>query len=368
VFLVATETEGEGKTAMTVARVDPEARSTHAAAEGYRALVMGDTVLARQKYTEAGEILERASKKELPAADKHLLRFLAASQYYHGGDYRRAAALSARINPGHLRPGHRPTLDQFRKDVEERASPDYALRIRKAVFQCRVQKRFDDAIRLLQDHPYLLDRPSLAWIRADLCLRSGRIKAAVLFSADAVRYSNFHPTPVFLRAGAATFLKALGKPVEAAEFLHLVQNKEPTALDWVAVCADLYAKLEHGKGDSTAGWELLRLMDIARHDFAMLPLNTTADADVRHAMAHGCLLAAITADLLKGRHEAMKYVEAGEALATHQIFVEIFRQLRTAADGVWIHSPDVAVQLTKISVQLDSRREQAEQSSLSTAA
>lgn len=353
---------------MIVSRIDPEARSTHAAAKGFRALCEGDTEVARQKYTEAGEILERGSKHDLPAADKHLLRFLAASQYYHGGEYQRAKALVAKVNAGHLRPGHRGTLNQLRKDVEERADAGYAKRIREAVVHCWMSRQSDEAIRILQAHPYVFERAALARIRFDLCLRLGRIEAAVLFSADANRFSSFHPVPVFVRAGAATFLKSLGKPAEATAFLQLVKTKEPTALDWVAVCSDLYTKLERGKGDSSVGWELLRLMDLAQEDFDRLPANTAADSDVRICMAHGYLLAAIAADLLKGRQEAMKYVDAGESLTAHEVFTEIFRKLRTAADEFWFHSPEVTAQLAKISIQLDSRHEQAEQSTLSTAA
>lgn len=348
---------------MTVSRIDPEARSTHAAAKGFRALCEGDTLLARQKYTEAGEILEAGSKHDLPAADKHLLRFLAASQYYHGGEYRRAATLAARINRGHLRPGHRPKLDQFRKDVEERADTGYAKRIREAVLGCWMRRQVDEAIRLLQDHPYVFGRAELARIRFDLCLRSGRVKAAVLFSADANRFSNFHPTPVFLRAGAATFLKTLGKPAEAAEFLQLVQAKEPTALDLVAVCSDVYLRLV--KGDLTAGTDVVQLIDLAHREFAQFPPHTVADPDVRNFMTHGYLMAAIAADVLTGRQEAMKYVEAGEELATPGIFTAIFRNLRAAADGVWIHSPEITAQLTSISARLDSRLDEVEQSALS---
>lgn len=344
---------------MIVSRIDPEARSTHASAKGFRALCEGDTALAREKFAEAGKILEDGAAHTESAPEKNLLRFLAASQYYHGGEYQRANRIVQRTKPKYLSQYDREKFEQFRKDVEERADSSYAFRLRKAVFDYRAQGRVEDAIRLLQDHPYVLERSALAWTRADLCLRSGRIKAAVLFSADAVRFSDFHPEPVFLRAGAATFLKSLGKPAEAVEFLQLVQSKEPTALDLVAVGVALYDRFQ--KGDLSVGPELLRLLDLARQDFARLPSRTVSDPDVRDYMAHGHLLAAITADALQGREQAMKYVEAGEALAVHRVIVDVFRHVRAVADTVWLHTPEITAQLATISPGLDSRWQQTEE-------
>lgn len=65
---------------MIVSRIDPEARSTLAAAEGFRALSVGDTVLARQKYTEAGAILEAGAKETTALPEKNLLRFLRSTR------------------------------------------------------------------------------------------------------------------------------------------------------------------------------------------------------------------------------------------------------------------------------------------------
>lgn len=338
------------------------------AAEGSRALSEGDTILARQKYTEAGDILKKASEATRKSAAKQHLRFLAASQYFRGGEYAKAIKVCRRVDCGHLPVADQRLFDDFYRTVKARTDPNYLQRLRSTVHSMREKGEAERAIELLKDNPYIWERSWLAWTRTDLCLRSGQIKAAVLFSADAVRFSNFHPKLVFLRAGASTFLNSIGKSDEATEFLRLVQSKEPTALDWVAVCYDLYDKLEQGKGDPDAGRELLRLMDLAQLGFTQLPADTVADTDVRNAMAHGFLLAAIAADLLRSRQEAMKYVNAGEELQAHQIISEIFRRLRVAADEVWIHSPDLALQLAKISIQLDSRRDQAEQSMLSTAA
>lgn len=339
---------------MIVSHIDPDALSSHAAAKGFRALCEGDTVLAREKYSEAGKILESGAARIESGPEKNLLRFLAASQYYHGGDYQRAKRIVDRTKPMYLSESDREKFEAFRKDVDERADPEYPLRIRAAVFSARKTERWDAAIELLQRHPYVLERSALAWTRADLCLRSGRIKAAVLFSADAIRFSNYHPTPVFLRAGAGTFLKLHKKADEAAEFLRLVLDKQPTALDLVAVATDLYDKMKQGQAD--AGFELLRLIDVAQQEFAQLPLETTSDLDVRLCMAHGYLLAAITADRLRSRQEAIRYVDTGKVVAPPGLVADIFRLLGASAEGHWIHDPEIGKQLDSVTSQLGFRQ------------
>ena len=54
---------------------------------------LGDTDRARACYLEAGKLIEASIANERKQSEKHLLRFLAASQYYHGGHYEKALAL-----------------------------------------------------------------------------------------------------------------------------------------------------------------------------------------------------------------------------------------------------------------------------------
>lgn len=350
---------------MIVSRIDPEARSTHAAAKGFRALCEGDTVLAREKYAEAGEILERGSKRDVPAADKHLLRFLAASQYYHGGEYQRAAKLVAKINRGHLRPGDRPTLDQFRKDIEERADPQYPARVRLAVFAAWKQGRWDAGIDLLQRHPFVVERSMLAWLRADLCCMSGRLKAAALFSADAIRFSSFHPTPVVLRAGAPLVLEFRGRGPEAAQYIELILEHAPTPLDWVTAAAALLPDVQ--RSDVAAAEELLRRFERARSVFPSLPATTAHDPDVRSWMSHGFFLAVLTTDQLKGREAALTLLGEAEAFGPTGVYIDIIRILRSD-NGEWLKKPEVLKLASEGPFRLQDQRSKKSDASFATAA
>jgi hypothetical protein len=308
---------------MTVFRIDRDAHSTHAAAKGFRALCEGDTVLARQKYTEAGEILERGSKADVPAADEHLLRFLAASQYYHGGEYQRAKAVAAKVNAGHLRPGHRELLSQFHEDVNERADAGYAKRVQKAVFDAWTTGRWDVAIKLLQDHPYAVERSLMAWTRSDLCYMQGQLKAAALFSADAVRFAHCGPTAVYLRAAGALRFYEPARDRAANEYTNLLLTHNPTALDYVTACVFRFERLKGG--DRVSGEELLRLFDQALTAFDKLPVVTKADAAVRGYMAHGYLLASLTLSAFGEARRAEQFAETGVQLGPFPQFAHVYR-------------------------------------------
>lgn len=289
--------------------VDPSGRSSRAAGQGFRALCEGDTELARQKYTEAGDVLAGRAEAARRTADKHFLRYLAASQYYRGGEYKRALRLTRRIERAHLPAKHRPKLDEFRKEVEQRAEAGYALRTRAAVLTHRAKGQPGVAIRLLQDHPYVFERAALAGLRGELCYMTKEWYPSALFYSDAVRFSNFHPTPVFLKAMGALRLVSDNRMAEAREYVELFLANEPTPLDLVVVCAVRLTQLL--AGDTAAGDDLLRIFDRAAGEYEGLPQTTRADEDVRALMSHGYSRASLAANRLGDHPRGLRYAEAG---------------------------------------------------------
>lgn len=297
---------------MTVSRVDPQSLSTRAALEGGCALDAGDTVLARQKYTEAGDILDRASRKLLPAADKHLLRFLAASQYYRAGEYKRADRLAARVNPGHLPARHRPKLERFRKTLQVRAADEYVSTIRSAVRSHWMQGNAQEVIRLLQDHPFVYDRATLAVIRGSCCAVNRQWRAAALFNSDAIRFSDENPDALFLCAAKAVTLLTDGQVDGAREYVSHLLELAPTPLNLIAACA--YRLHLMAGGDRRDGGELLDLFARAKTGYGRLPEATRANQDVQDFMAYGFVVAAAAMELKGEREAAARLCE--EALTT----------------------------------------------------
>lgn len=70
---------------MILPHSEADANPTNSAAEGHMALGQGDIERARACYLEAGKMIEASISNERKQSEKHYLRFLAASQYYHGG-------------------------------------------------------------------------------------------------------------------------------------------------------------------------------------------------------------------------------------------------------------------------------------------
>jgi len=118
---------------MSVGTADHSAAAMQASAEGQYALVDGDLVLAKAKYAEAGDILRRDGDRLRKASEKHLQQFLAATQYYLGGHYRRAHDMAKKIEPRFLTPRVGALLPQFLRDTKARSAPDYERQVRKSL-------------------------------------------------------------------------------------------------------------------------------------------------------------------------------------------------------------------------------------------
>jgi tetratricopeptide (TPR) repeat protein len=175
---------------MATTSINPSHAASLASAEGFAAIGVGDTALARKKHTEAGEILERDMKAHHRGSEKQLLRFLAATQYYKGGHYQKAQELANKIDPGALSKKHRELLSQFLKDVKQRAAPDYEIRIQKMLRALWHQNKTQEALDVLKEHPYVVDAGTLATMRATLCNRIQDFRGAAIFFAAALRYTS----------------------------------------------------------------------------------------------------------------------------------------------------------------------------------
>lgn len=202
--------QGRGASMSTESAQKPNQSSaaTAAALEGGTALLRGDTNLARRKYVEAGELLYKRSKMAVKQQDRHLAWFLAATQFFKGGDYKRASQVASRIEAKFLPPHLRESLDAFVRQVRFRASDHYVQQIRRNMFELWRSKRALELLRLLQEHPYVQDPDGLAFLRAGLCERLGDFRAAASFFGAAYR---FRPRIEYATIAAGSLFQLAGE-------------------------------------------------------------------------------------------------------------------------------------------------------------
>jgi tetratricopeptide (TPR) repeat protein len=204
---------------MTSAVVDPTGEATRKAWEADGAISRGETHRARELYREAAELLEA----RLPSARKHSekaeLRFLVASQYYHGGHYGRAAELVRKIDSRLLAPRVRRLFERFVRDVKERSSSGYTSAVRRSLLQAWEQKDPERVFELLQSHPYILPPSKLAFLRAICSEELKDYQAAAIFYADSFRFDPTDVGAAYASGGVPMSLIAEGKLAEAWSYV-----------------------------------------------------------------------------------------------------------------------------------------------------
>jgi tetratricopeptide (TPR) repeat protein len=218
---------------MTLPISDPDGAATMAAAEGESALIAGDTPRARQKFAEAGGILEKKIQNTRKTTDKHLLRFLAATQYYKGGHYKKSLSQCQRIQRDLLPDAMRPVFQSFDRDVRARASEGYVEQIRNRLLGFIGKKDAQRILEILQEHPYVYDAGALAFVRATACEELRQYRAATVFYADAIRRHGNDKRLAYLAAALPLNLPQEGRIDEAWEYTQYQMEIIPNPLAYV---------------------------------------------------------------------------------------------------------------------------------------
>ena len=215
---------------MNATLVDRKGIASRLAAEGSFAIGCGYTTVAAQKYAEAGKELERNLASARKAPDRHLLRFLAASQYYHGGHYQRALNLSKHIERRFLSPDMRQLLTKFSKDVNVRSSPNYKERMRKSVAELWLAKEFQKVLDVLKEHQFVYEQSSLAFLRAVICEELEQWKAAAVFYAMAIPDIPDGSDFMLMAVGRVLGMHSEGRIEEAWAYISHLQKLLPNAV------------------------------------------------------------------------------------------------------------------------------------------
>ncbi|QJW95596.1 hypothetical protein FTUN_3146 [Frigoriglobus tundricola] len=289
--------------------VNMSGAATLAAAEGLAALGVGDTVRARQKYAEAGAILEAEMKVRHGGGEKQLLRFLAATQYYKGGDYQKAQDLAHKIDARVLPKNVRGLLPQFLKDVKLRTSPGYVAGIRQTLLKLWQQKQPAESLAVLQEHPYVLPPVSLAFVRAALCGELANFRAAALFFANAIRQAPDDVGLVLTTAAQPLLLRSQDRLAEAWEYAQCQVELVPHPVTFVTASIICYhrACTAHAEDRKTHFAEQLAFVEKAWDVYQKLDLMQQNHPDMRAYVAFGLELAG-TMGLRQGNKQRGKEV------------------------------------------------------------
>jgi tetratricopeptide (TPR) repeat protein len=255
--------------------IDQGGLATITAATAQAALDRGDVAQARREFAEAGEILEREMRAARDEETEHLLRFLAATQYYKGGHYAKSQELADRIKAAKLPANTGRLLPGFVRDVKERSAPDYQARIRaqlETLWRAR-DRDYTGILELLAEHPYVISPGDLAFLRAVCCERLGKYRPAVLFFADAARLSPADPTRLSAFAALPLEMPKRGQLEEAWEYVQAQLELYPNAVSYAvaSVLCNLRARDAGAEDRSRLFAEQDRLFSRAQEALALLP-------------------------------------------------------------------------------------------------
>ncbi len=295
---------------------DQAGRSTVAAAEGDAALSVGDTQRAREKYAEAGEILESEMRSIRDGETGQLVRFLAASQFYRGGHYRRALDLAEKIRESELPAGSRHLLPRFMRDVKDRATSDYEARVQERLQTLWTAKDYAGIIAALQEHPYVLSPADLAFVRAVCCETLGKYRPAVLFFANAYRRSQNNPAVLAALAPLPLNLPGQGRLQEAWEYVQAQLDLFPNAVSYALASILCNKRARQAEGDARVSLcnEQAQYFARAREEYARLPTGHQGHPEIKEVMGLGYEVAVLALHRSGDEQAAQKMCEAAIAL------------------------------------------------------
>jgi tetratricopeptide (TPR) repeat protein len=265
-------------------------KASRIAAQAQVALNEGDTARARSLFRQAAEDLERKISGARKRSEKDMLRFLAASQYYHGGLYTEAQRLCRRIQTNVLPSDVRPIFQKFLLDVNNRADTGYRDRIRGSLLRHVQRNEPQGILELLQVHPYVLNPADLAFMRASACEQLKDYKAAALFSADVIRYAPEAPELLFQTLALPIVFAHEGKLCDAWEYVSYQLQAIPHALTSInaSLVRGHQARLSAANEERIA-WtrEQIRFFENAWERFQLLPRKIQEHSTIREYMVLG---------------------------------------------------------------------------------
>ncbi len=312
---------------MNATLVDRKGIASRLAAEGSFAIGCGYTTLAAEKYAEAGKELERRLAAARKAPDRHLLRFLAATQYYLGGHYQRAFHLSKHIEARFLSPSSRKLLPKFLKDVRERSSPNYKERMRKSLTQLWIAKDYEKVLDVLKDHQFIYGQGPLAFLRAVTCAELREWKVAAVFYAMAFPGVADGSDLMMMAAGHALIVPSEERVDEAWEYISQLHKLLPNAVTNIVASITCFFRASKATEENRLLMhrDQLRYFEEGRRAYQILPVDRQNHPEMRDILSMG-FNAALMA-LIRLGDDAQARVMVEEAIRFEHNDPETFIQL-----------------------------------------
>ena len=301
-------------------RIDPDGIASRFAAEGSYALGVGDTLLASDRYLRAGEQIETSVRAATTATEKQLARFVAASQYYQGGHYRRAYELARKIDEPKLPAEARRLFAPFLREAKTRAKPSYASDMRRRCMELWQANKKQDALELLKYHPYILEFGPLAILRSSICEDLGQWRASAAFLALAMRAYPNDPGLMMFPAGLPLRLAGQGRLAEAWEYVTYHLELCPTAVTHMIASVVSFYRGSEQTGEEREKRYLVqaRHFDEAWQQFRELPERIQREPDVREVMELAFDRAAMGLLRLGEKDRALRVAEDGVRFAPNR--------------------------------------------------
>lgn len=327
-----------------------DAMKSSAAAQS--ALAEGDTQLAGEQYKRSGELFEEQLQNlaKPTGANFNLVRFLAATSYYKGGHYDRAHRLCKLIHEFMLPTEVKPLWPQFRADVKSRVERDYTTGVRNKISLLGQLGEYEKVLEVLQQHPFVYDRASMAFLRAICCERLKDYRTAALFWADALKWNSQVPFWLFLSGSFPLYLAHEHSDVsEAWNYVECLLELAPNAMTYLAAAS---IRFHQGLETESAGEkdrlfrDQLRYFEKGWDLFQTLPREHQAHVDLRETMTLAFYAATSTYQKMDKTIEAL-------ALSNQAITFDPMSPLPWTARGLLTYPRPEALQDFRAAIERD---------------
>ena len=265
-----------------------------AASEAQVALADGDTTRAREQFVLAGDLLKAEAKSIRGSMKRNERLYLAACQYYHGGEYDRARRLCGHIQPRLLSIASRSSFDSFVRDVSERCQPGYADSIRD-ILSLHIHRDPDRILEILRKHPHVLPKEVMAFVRAMCCEELKDYRTAAIFFADTLSFGGQRLQPHFFAAGMVVNLQAQDQEGAWAYCKHLLELVPHPLVSSAASLICYHRAWDAPELEKSSLFrQQLELFEDAEAQALQLPPDTVAGDEVRFLIALSVQAAALT--------------------------------------------------------------------------
>jgi tetratricopeptide (TPR) repeat protein len=297
--------------------IDKEGLATIASANAQAALATGDTPEAQKFSVEAANLFLAEMRRAKDEESGHLLGFLAATQFYRGGHYVKAAQVAQGIAPAKLPANTQHLWLGFLRDVKDRAAADYVDRTRKEAVALFDAGAYEKVLALLAEHPFVYSPYHLAMVRAACCERLGKFRPAVNFVRKAAQYEPTSPETLMKFARFTISSARVGHIAQAWEYvsaqLDLFPNPVSKAI--ASLLSNHMARRTDGQEKAARVAEQVRFFREARDEFGSLSDAQKAHPLIKEVMQWGYKALALLRLSEGKRDEAIAICEEAVAAA-----------------------------------------------------